>query len=378
MSVVRRSASTGDADRRTTVDPIPPTIEWRRGRIRLIDQRALPARLAFLECASVAQVCDAIRSMVVRGAPALGATGAYGVALAATTLRNETAVRAAGERIAATRPTAVNLRWGVERAVAAYERGGPHAALDEAHRIARADLEANRAIGRFGADLLADDVRVMTHCNAGALACVGYGTAVGVIRAAHEAGQQPQVWATETRPVLQGARLTAWELQRLGIPVTVIVDAMAGALMAGGEIDCVVVGADRIAANGDVANKIGTYSLAVLAHHHGVPFYVAAPLSTIDLSCPDRGAIPIERRPAEEVRRIAGVTVVPEESPVDNRAFDVTPAALVTAIITEAGVSRSPYSVSLAAAAAAESRRSAAPEPPADHEPPADPESGAT
>ena len=347
MSVVRRSASTGDADRRTTVDPIPPTIEWRRGRIRLIDQRALPARLAFLECASVAQVCDAIRSMVVRGAPALGATGAYGVALAATTLRNETAVRAAGERIAATRPTAVNLRWGVERAVAAYERGGPHAALDEAHRIARADLEANRAIGRFGADLLADDVRVMTHCNAGALACVGYGTAVGVIRAAAEAGKRPRVWVDETRPMLQGARLTAWELDRLDIDATVVADSMAGSLMCGGEVDAVVVGADRIAANGDVANKIGTYGLAVLAAHHDLPFFVAAPTSTVDLSTPDGSHIELDERGGDELRRIWGVRIVPARVAALNRAFDVTPARFVTAIVTERGVARRPYPESL-------------------------------
>ncbi len=347
MSVVRRSASTGDAGRRTTSDPIPPTIEWRRGRIRLIDQRALPARLTFVECTTVGQVCEAIRSMVVRGAPALGATGAYGVALAAAGARSDTAVRAAADRIVATRPTAVNLRWGVDRALEAYVRGGAEAALEEADRIALADVEANVAIGRYGAELLSDGARVMTHCNAGALACVGYGTALGVIRAAAEAGKRPRVWVGETRPVLQGARLTAWELDRLGIDATVVADSMAASLMRSGEVDVVVVGADRIAANGDVANKIGTYGLAVLAAHHGVPFVVAAPTSTVDLSTPDGAHIEVEERDGDEVRRVVGVRIVPTRVAVLNRAFDVTPAGLVGAIVTECGVARSPYVESL-------------------------------
>jgi methylthioribose-1-phosphate isomerase len=329
-------------------DPIPPTIEWRRGRIRLIDQRALPARLRFVECATVAEVCKAIRSMVVRGAPALGATGAYGVALAARVARGDAGVTAAAARIAATRPTAVNLAWGVTRAVGAYQCGGADAALAEAHRIAAADVEANRAIGRFGADLLPVGSRVMTHCNAGSLACVGYGTALGVIRAASEAGRRPRVWVGETRPVLQGARLTAWELERLGIEGTLVADSMAGSLMRGGDVDVVVVGADRIAANGDVANKIGTYGLAVLAAHHDVPFYVAAPTSTIDLSTPDGSAVVVEERDGDELRRVAGTRIAPAGVRAFNPAFDVTPAALVGGVVTECGVARRPYGRSLA------------------------------
>ena len=259
------------------MDPIPPTIEWRRGRVRLIDQRALPGELRFVECASVDELCDAIRSLAVRGAPALGAAGAFGVALAAHTIADESGVRASARQLAAARPTAVNLAWGVDRALAAWEAGGAPAALSEAERVAADDVAANRALGGFGAELVPDGAHVLTHCNAGSLATVGYGTALGVVRAAHDAGKRPQVWAGETRPVLQGARLTAWELDRLGIPVTVIVDVMAGSLMATGDVDLVIVGADRIAANGDVANKIGTYPLAVLAREHDVPFVVAAP-----------------------------------------------------------------------------------------------------
>jgi methylthioribose-1-phosphate isomerase len=348
VSAVRRSASIGDADRRAVPDPIPPTIEWRRGRIRLIDQRALPTRLLFVECETVAEVCDAIQSMVVRGAPALGATGAYGVALAARLARGKAGVRAAAARISATRPTAVNLGWGVGRALDAYELAGPEGALAEAHRIAIADVEANRAIGRYGAELLDDGSRVMTHCNAGSLACVGYGTALGVIRAAAEAGKRLRVWVGETRPVLQGARLTAWELDRLGIEATLVADSMAGSLMRGGEVDAVVVGADRIAANGDVANKIGTYSLAVLAAHHHVPFFVAAPTSTVDLSTADGTGIEVEERDGDEVRRMGGTRIVPTRIAALNRAFDVTPARLVRGIVTECGVARSPYRRSLA------------------------------
>lgn len=338
-------------------DPIPPTIEWRRDRIRLIDQRELPARLTFVECATVGEVCEAIRSMAVRGAPALGVTGAYGVALAARHARGAAAVRSAAERLVATRPTAVNLAWGVARALDAYERSGPDGALAEAHRIASDDVAANRAIGRYGADLLPEGSRVMTHCNAGALACVGYGTAVGVIRAAAEAGKRPRVWVGETRPVLQGARLTAWELDRLGIDATLVADTMAASLMGRGDVDVVVVGADRIAANGDVANKIGTYGLAVLAAHHDVPFLVAAPTSTIDLSTPDGGAIEVEERDADEVRRVAGTLIAPARVTALNRAFDVTPAKLVTAIVTEQGVARRPYARSLARLVRARARQ---------------------
>ena len=315
-------------------DPIPPTVEWRRGRVRLIDQRALPGRVRFLECATADEVCDAISSLAVRGAPALGATGAYGVALAARTLRTPGRVRAAAERLKATRPTAVNLAWGVDRALAAADPA------EEAVKIAAEDVERNRRLGAHGAELLPEGSRVLTHCNTGSLACVGYGTALGVIRAAHESGRRPSVWVDETRPVLQGARLTAWELQQLGIPCTLVADAMAAALMAGGEVDAVIVGADRIAANGDVANKIGTYGLAVLASHHGIPFYVAAPMSTFDPDTPDGGAIPVERRDGEEVAVVGGRRLAPEGVAVENRAFDVTPAALVTAYVSEEGVKR--------------------------------------
>jgi methylthioribose-1-phosphate isomerase len=321
-------------------EPIPPTIEWRDGVVRLIDQRQLPGRLVFLELATVDQLCDAITSLAIRGAPALGAAGAMGVALAAVT--GEPLAEAA-TRLKATRPTAVNLAWGVDRTLAATDP------VAEALAVAAEDVIRNRRLGAFGAPLLPDDAHILTHCNAGGLACVGYGTALGVIRAADEAGQRPQVWAGETRPVLQGARLTAWELQRLGIPVTVIADVMAGSLMQSGALDCVLVGADRVAANGDVANKIGTYGLAVLAAHHRIPLYVAAPVSTIDLDCPDGAAIPVERRASAEVAEIDGHRITPDGVAVDNRAFDVTPAALVTAIITDEGVARPPYQHTLAA-----------------------------
>jgi methylthioribose-1-phosphate isomerase len=310
-------------------EPIPPTIEWRQGRIVMIDQRRLPGSLELLSIASVDELCAAICSLAIRGAPALGVAGAMGIALAAATGVN---LEDAACQLLATRPTAVNLAWGVHRALAADDP------LVEAQRLATEDVDRNRSIGAHGADLLPVSARVYTHCNAGGLACVGYGTAIGVIRAAHEQGRTPSAWVGETRPVLQGARLTAWELTRLGIPATLVADVMAGSLMAGGEVDCIVVGADRVAANGDVANKIGTYGLAVLAHHHGVPFYVAAPTSTIDFSCPDGGAIPIERRGADEVTSVSGRRIAPEGMAVENRAFDVTPAALVTALVTENGV----------------------------------------
>ena len=243
-------------------DPIPPTVEWRDGRVRLIDQRKLPGALEFLECVTVADVCDAITSLAVRGAPALGATGAFGVALAASTGED---VPSAAKQLRETRPTAVNLAWGVNRVLTAWEEGAAAAALAAAERIAAEDVAANRVLGAFGAELVDHGARVLTHCNAGSLATVGYGTALGVVRAAAEAGKQVHVWVGETRPVLQGARLTAWEMEQLGIDATLVADVAAGSLMAGGEVDLVVVGADRIAANGDVANKIGTYPLAVLA-----------------------------------------------------------------------------------------------------------------
>jgi methylthioribose-1-phosphate isomerase len=316
--------------------------------VRLIDQRALPGELRFVECTSVDELCAAIASLAVRGAPALGAAGAYGVALAARTVDDADAVRTAARGLAGVRPTAVNLSWGVERALAAWEGGGADAALAEAERIAADDVAANRALGRAGAELVPDRARVLTHCNTGSLATVGYGTALGVVRAAHEAGKAPRVWAGETRPLLQGARLTAWELDRLGIPVTVIADVMAGSLLAGGDVDVVVVGADRIAANGDVANKIGTYPMAVLAREHDVPFVVAAPTSTIDLATPTGAAIPVEERPGDEVVRIGAERIAPAGVAAANRAFDVTPAHLVTAIVTERGVLRPPYEDAIA------------------------------
>ena len=324
-------------------DPIPPTIEWRDGAVRMIDQRRLPGELAFVEARTVEELCSAIRAMVVRGAPALGVAGAMGVALART--RGEDP-GAAAARIVATRPTAANLEWGVQRAMAAADPVG------EAQRLAAEDVRRIRALGAFGAPLLADGSRVLTHCNTGSLACAGYGTALGVVRAAHESGRSVSVWVDETRPVLQGSRLTAWELGRLGVPATLVADSAAGALMAASRVDCVVVGADRIAANGDVANKVGTYSLAVLAHHHRLPFYVAAPTSTIDVACKSGSAIPVEQRPDEEVLELAGTRIAPQGTEVENPAFDVTPANLVTAIVTEDGIARPPYVESLARLAA--------------------------
>jgi methylthioribose-1-phosphate isomerase len=343
----------GDAERRTT-DLV--TIEWRHGRVRLIDQRRLPGRLVFLECRNVDELVEAIQTLAVRGAPALGAAGAYGVALAACTLPTRREVRGAARTLARARPTAVNLAVGVDAALSAYESGGAESALAAAEALARADVVRNRALGAHGSSLVPDRARVLTHCNAGALACVGYGTALGVIRAAAELGRSPRVWVDETRPLLQGARLTMFELERLRIDATLIADSAAASLMGTGDVDLVIVGADRIAANGDVANKVGTYALAVLAHHHGLPFYVAAPTSTIDLDTPQGDAIRIEERDADEVRAFGGHEVAPAGSPVRNPAFDVTPARLVTAIVTEAGVARRPYRRSLASHA----RRAAA------------------
>ena len=324
------------------------TIEWRAGRIRLIDQRKLPGRLVFLDCRTVDELVDAIQTLAVRGAPALGAAGAYGVALAARTLGSKREVRAAARKLARSRPTAVNLATGVEVALGAYEAGGADAALAAAEQLARDDVVRNRALGAHGSALIARDARVLTHCNTGALACVGYGTALGVIRAAAERGRSPRVWVGETRPLLQGARLTMFELDRLRIDATLIADSAAASRMVAGDVDLVIVGADRIAANGDVANKVGTYSLAVLARHHGLPFYVAAPTSTIDLATADGDAIHIEERDPEEVRAFGGRATAPKGSPVSNPAFDVTPGRLVTAIITEVGVARRPYRRSLA------------------------------
>ncbi|HEX6159987.1 MAG TPA: S-methyl-5-thioribose-1-phosphate isomerase [Thermoanaerobaculia bacterium] len=313
-------------------------LRWSGDALSLLDQRLLPREEKWIEYRTASEVADAIRTMVVRGAPAIGVAAAYGMALAA---RAGEDLSVAAERLKAARPTAVNLAWAVDRMLRA------NGAAEEAERIESEDLEACRAIGRHGALLLGPDVTVLTHCNAGALATAGYGTALGVIRAAVEGGKRVAVFADETRPYLQGARLTAWELQQDGIDVTLITDNMAGHFFQQGKFDAVVVGADRIAVNGDAANKIGTYTVAVLAHAHGVPFYVAAPTSTIDVDCPDGTAIPIEERSAEEVVEIYGSRVAPEGVAVRHPAFDVTPARLISAIITERGVLRAPFEPSI-------------------------------
>jgi methylthioribose-1-phosphate isomerase len=342
-------------------------LSFGREGLRLLDQRLLPAREEWVVCADVAAVADAIRTMLVRGAPAIGVAAAYGMALAVRRQASiddlRRAVHAAGETLRATRPTAVNLAWATREIEATVERlivqGLAPAEIAErtaerAVAIHEADVSACRAIGRAGADLLPGDVvrgtrALLTHCNAGALATGGYGTALGVVRAAREAGGAVRVIACETRPFLQGARLTAWELSRDGISVTLITDNMAAHLMARGEIGAVVVGADRIARNGDVANKIGTYSHALAARAHDLPFVVAAPVSTLDPSCPDGRSIPIEERDAKEVLELAGHPIAPSGVPARHPAFDVTPAALVSAIVTERGVSRPPHSTALAA-----------------------------
>ncbi|HEX2061073.1 MAG TPA: S-methyl-5-thioribose-1-phosphate isomerase [Thermoanaerobaculia bacterium] len=310
-------------------------LRWDGKTLALLDQRLLPREEKWVECRNASEVADAIRTMIVRGAPAIGVSAAFGMAMAA---RNGDDLHAAAELLKRSRPTAVNLAWAVDRMLAA---DGDLTA--EAERILEEDIEANRAIGRHGAALLGATATVLTHCNAGALATGGYGTALGVIRAAVESGRRIAVFADETRPYLQGARLTAWELQQDGIDVTLITDNMSGHFFQQGTFDAVVVGADRIAANGDTANKIGTYTVAVLAHAHGVPFYVAAPVSTIDPHCPSGAAIPIEERSAEEVTEVFGQRVAPEGVAVRHPAFDVTPARLITAIITERGVLRAPY-----------------------------------
>ncbi len=334
-------------------DPIPPTVAWHDGVVRLVDQRRLPGDVVFADCRTVAEVVDAIRHLTVRGAPALGATGAFGVALAAAGGAPEADVTVAAGELRSARPTAVNLAWGVGEALAAFRLDGELGALDRARAIAAADVAANRELGAYGAALLPPVATVLTHCNAGALACVGYGTALGVVRAAHEGGRTVTVWVDETRPVLQGARLTAWELERVGIPYRIVVDAAAGSLFASGSIDAVVVGADRIAANGDVANKIGTYSLAVLAAAHGVPFYVAAPTTTVDTATASGADIPIELRSDAEITELAGTRVAPGGAAVYNPAFDVTPARLVTALITERGVVHHPDAAGIAGILAA-------------------------
>ena len=321
-------------------------IAWRGGKVALLDQTRLPLEEVWLEFDDYRGVIEAIRQMRIRGAPAIGIAGAYAVALAASELRGDDGerLRAAAGEIAEARPTGANLAWAVRRMMAAAERdGSPEALAAEAERIQYEDEAANLAIGRHGADLLPGGGAVMTHCNAGALATGGYGTALGVIRTAWAEGRVAHVFATETRPLLQGARLTAWELDRDGIDSTVLPDSAAGQLIRRGQVQAIVVGADRVAANGDVANKIGTYSLAVLARENDVPFYVAAPTSTIDLTLESGESIPIEERGAEEVSHFGDRRVVPEDANVLNVAFDVTPHRYVAAIVTERGAVAPPF-----------------------------------
>ncbi len=341
-----------------------PTIAWQDDAVVMVDQRKLPTREVYVTCATPADVAKAIKTMVIRGAPAIGVSAAYGLALgvrrskAAGTKQLTTEFLRDCDLLAATRPTAVNLFWAIERMKRVFsERVLAGASvddlretmLDEAHRIHDEDVESCKAIGRHGGALVPAEAGILTHCNAGALATAGYGTALGVIRGAIEQGRSVVVFADETRPVLQGARLTAWELVRDGIATTVIADNMAAVLMRQGRINFIVVGADRIAANGDAANKIGTYTVAVLAREHGVPFYVAAPLSTIDLRTPDGDAIPIEERNRREVTHVGATQIAPDAAKVYNPAFDVTPHRLIAGIITERGVARAPYGESLKA-----------------------------
>ncbi len=332
-------------------------IAWRDG-LKLLDQTLLPAEEVWIDCTTPEIVADAIRRLAVRGAPAIGVSAAYGLVVGLDTRESGADPDARFDEVydllMGTRPTAVNLRWALERGRRVWEanrgRGvfeAREALLQWARRIHAEDIEANRRMGDFGAELFRPGDRVLTHCNAGALATGGYGTAVGVITSGFKSGRVAQVWVDETRPLLQGARLTAWELGRLGIPYRVVTDSSAGTLMARGMVDRIVVGADRIAANGDVANKIGTYTVAVLAARHGVPFYVAAPLSTIDPRTPTGADIPIEERDPEEVTRIADVDLSPDLGMARNFAFDVTPNELVAGIITEVGVLEPPYTESI-------------------------------
>jgi len=333
------------------------TIQWTGEGVVMIDQTRLPLHEEFVTCRTYLEVATAIKDMIIRGAPAIGVAAAMGVALGVAQSSEDdldTQVELICDTLARTRPTAVNLFWAIDRMKRLYTglRGRPIAEIrarmiEEALLVREEDIAINRAIGRNGAPLVPDHRTVLTHCNAGALATAGYGTALGVIRAAREAGKQVDVFADETRPFLQGARLTVWELQQDSIPATLITDNMAGHFMKAGRIGCVVVGADRIAGNGDVANKVGTYSVAVLAKENGVPFFVAAPISTLDLTLASGDLIPIEQRPAAEVTHMFGHQVAPSGTTVQNPAFDVTPARYVTAIITEKGVARAPYEESL-------------------------------
>jgi methylthioribose-1-phosphate isomerase len=339
-----------------------PTIARENDTVVMIDQRKLPSQEVYVRCKTPAEVARAIKTMVIRGAPAIGVAAAMGVAIGVRRSQSTGTQKLAAEfyktceLLAATRPTAVNLFWAIERmkrsfaaAVAAGESVDQiKDRLDrEAQAIHDEDVASCRAMGAYGAEVVPAEATILTHCNAGALATAGYGTALGVVRAAVERGKRVAVLADETRPFLQGARLTAWELVRDGIPTTVITDNMAGAIMRTGHIDLVVVGADRIAANGDTANKIGTYSVAVLAKEHDIPFYVAAPLSTIDLNTPDGASIPIEERNSREVTHLGGSQLTPVGALIRNPAFDVTPCKLITGIITERGIYRAPYTESL-------------------------------
>ena len=333
----------------TSVD----TLRWRDGALELIDQRILPQRLEYVRCKSAAEVAEAIRQLVVRGAPAIGCAAAYGIAVEAIRLCGspkanfDVELNRAFTALAESRPTAVNLSWALAEMRRVWERSATDAEageklLEAAHAIREDDVRSNRTMGEHGQELIGTSATVLTHCNAGALATAGYGTALGVVRAAVEKGKKVSVIASETRPFLQGARLTAWELAQDNIPVTLIADGAAASLMQRREIDAVVVGADRIAANGDVANKIGTYALAVLASHHRIPFYVAAPLSTIDRNIENGDAIPIEERDGQELRGFGGTTWTAEKTVVRNPVFDVTPRELVTGLITEKGVVMAP------------------------------------
>jgi methylthioribose-1-phosphate isomerase len=329
------------------------TIQWTDEGVVMIDQTRLPREEQYVTCTNYSQVAEAIRSMVIRGAPAIGVAAAMGIALGMQTGTPDEFDKIC-ETLASTRPTAVNLFWAIDRMRRLYRElaGRPIEEIrarlvGEAQQIRLEDIAINECIGRNGAPLVPDGKTVLTHCNAGALATAGYGTALGVIRSAISAGKKIDVFANETRPFLQGARLTIWELQHDKIPATLITDNMAGHFLKSGRIGCVITGADRIAANGDVANKIGTYSVAVLAKENGVPFYVAAPISTLDLSLAHGDQIPIEQRAAREVTHVQGVPVAPQDTAVENPAFDVTPNRYVTAIITERGVARAPYEESL-------------------------------
>jgi methylthioribose-1-phosphate isomerase len=352
---------------RAMSDPAAATPEtfspmrWEGPGLLLLEQTLLPVEEKWIDCETPEQVADAIRRLAVRGAPAIGVAAAYGLVLGLRTVRDPEKLEERFEEVSAllgsTRPTAVNLRWALERGrqvFAANAGRGPEAVtaalLAWARELQAEDIRANRRIGEHGAALFAAGSRVLTHCNTGALATAGYGTALGVIQSVWKAGKLGQVWVDETRPLLQGARLTAWELKKLGIPFRLVTDNSAGALMSQGLVDRIVVGADRIAANGDTANKIGTYTVAVLAHRHKVPFYVAAPLSTIDRATPNGAGIPIEERREIEVTEVFGTRVAPDDTSALNFAFDVTPAELITAIITEVGVLEAPYEQSIAAA----------------------------